>query len=335
MCSFCLKVKFIKCVILLIILLTFVNGLYARDLSYWSLNGGISVSDILVDGNSFGLVAEPRFNLSPYLMIGSKNGVTYSTDEIIALEAQLYLRWNFLRFPLVRNDEGNSRSFGNSVDVFIQGGAGFLGALKGPNREYDIRDSRSSLLGDVTAGVTIPLSSRWHIEPSIRGGYPFLFGGAVTAGYKFPLIREYESVINNTVSRIEYTEVVKKLLITQIEYILFAADISRFNAGIDADARALNQLTLDHVAHILTENPDFRIRIEGNANPVTGSPEEVQYLTALSENRANEIARLLKERGVKDEQLIVIAFGTTRVIAHDRPHWNMNRRVELIIFQLD
>ena len=63
--------------------------------------------------------------------------------------------------------------------------------------------------------------------------------------------------------------------------------------------------------------------------------EEIQFLSALSANRANEVARLLVERGVSEEQLIVVALGATRVMTRDRAIWNMNRRVELIVIQVN
>jgi len=366
------KMIFKRKVFMLFSFFLFISGLYAqtesytRDVSNWYLNGGVSMNDILVEGFSFGLVAEPRFELPWFnLMIGSKNGISLSTDRIIALEAQVYLRWNFLRFPA-----GN---FGRTLNVFVQGGAGFIGALKGPYDRFDVRDSRSSILGDLTLGVTIPFSSRWHIEPAVRVGYPFMYGVAVTTGYRFPLkqetfndtvketvhetvvetirdvetirevevvrevemLREIETVRQEYITRTEYVEVINRLMIAQVEYILFAGDISRYNVNLDADARSLNDLVLNEVAKMLIENPDFRANIEGHANPVTGDPDEVQILFALSSNRANEVARLLKERGVREEQLIVVAFGAGKVLATDRAHWNMNRRVELIIYQAE
>jgi len=161
------------------------NGLYAQtgssnwDVSYWVLNMGAAVSDIDVDGASFGIVLDPKLNLTPGLMIGSKNILNFSTDGIIALETQAYLRWNFLRL-------GNEA---NTTNLFFQGGMGLLGVLKGPNDASgpNKENTRASLLFDGTLGATIPLSSRWSIEPSARGGYPFIWGVAVTVGYKFPL----------------------------------------------------------------------------------------------------------------------------------------------------
>jgi len=323
-----------------------------EETSFWSLNGGIAIGDILVDGISIGVVIEPRFEIFPDIFIGSKNGLNFATDGVISLEAQVYLRWNFWQFE----------AFGFNPDVFIQGGAGFLGALRGPGDKNHITDSRSSVLGDITAGLTIPFASRWQIEPSFRVGYPFIFGFALTAGIKLPLtttkirteiitetiietaietvaetitetVKETVTEIENVnVDRIIPSEDIRtRMVITQSGYILFGADSPVFNRGIDTDARALNELVLNNVARILTENPEFKVRLEGHANPVTRQESEVNELTVLSQRRAEEVARLLKIRGVKEEQIIIVVYGGTRTISSDHDHWNMNRRVEIII----
>ncbi|MCL2276936.1 MAG: OmpA family protein [Treponema sp.] len=321
------------------------TGSSSSNLSYWSLNAGVTNSFIDVNGSSFGLIAEPRFDLPYNLMIGSKNGINFSTDKIITLETQIYLRWNFLRVP------SGSASPRRSLDFFIQGGAGFIGALNGPDyipNHNNIIHSRSSLLGDFSLGLTIPLPSMWQIEPSFRGGYPFIWGFALTAGYKFPLgreitretVREVETIreverAQEVIVRTEYIEVINRLMITQIEYILFAGDISAYNVNLDSDARSLNDLVINEVVKMLLDNPDLRANIEGHANPVTGDPDEVQILFALSSNRAHEVARLLRERGVSEEQMVVVAFGAGKVLTTDRLHWNMNRRVEIILYQTE
>ena len=332
--------KFHRHVFLSICFLTLINGLYAqtsvqsRDTRYFSLDGGLGTSDILEHGLSFGLLLDPKFTLTRSLMLGTKSGVHFSNDRIIALETQAYLRWNFLRLDSSRFPD----SF-NTTNFFIQGGAGFLGALKGTN----VKDSRASLLFDATAGVTIPLFSRWHIEPSIRGGYPFIIGIAVTAGYKFPLVPKtaleepgparIETI--ETIRTLSPNEIIRMIMIAQVDYILFAPNIAKFNTALDRDASSLNELVLNSTAKILGEHPDYRVRIEGHANPVTSDPNEADELMLLSSMRANAVAEQLKARGVAQEQMVVISFGGTRIVASDHDHWNMNRRVEMIIIQVD
>ena len=184
-----------KNVLLLLILFIVINGLnvkglFAQELTaretpdwnnYFSLNAGAGTNFFLVDGISAGFFIEPRYALSQKFTVGTRGGIHFSVENegfnIIVLETQSFFRWNFIRRPYPANASGYT------VDIFIQGGMGFLGAFRGE----DVRDSRASLLFDATAGVNVPLSSNWHVELSISGGYPFYGGIAFTVGKKFPL----------------------------------------------------------------------------------------------------------------------------------------------------
>jgi len=330
-------------VFLLFTFLVFVNGLSAEQRDefplgdFWSLNAGIGMSGILVDGASFQLVIDPKLWLSPSLMVGSRLGINYSAEgndnDILTFEGQVYLRWNFLQ--LGRQE--------NPTNIFVQGGIGMLSAYRGTksNPFNDVTRTRGSLMFDVAAGVTIPLTDRWNIEPSIRGGFPHLFGFSVTAGHKFPLPRVTRQV--NPV-RVEYVEVirtlppneiVKRVMISAVEFVLFGPDIGRYNIGIDADAQQLNELVLDYTAQTLIANPSHRVRIEGHANPYTINRSEIDELQTLSAMRSSMVAEQLRQRGVSDDQMVIISFGGTRTATTEWDVRNRNRRVELIIIQVD
>jgi len=313
------------------------NGLHAQSLfpggDYWSLDAGIGMSDILVDGAAFQFIVDPKLWLSPQLMVGSKTGVNYSTDEILTFEGQVYLRWNFLR--LGKKPE-------KITNIFVQGGLGMVASYRGTDTPFsDVTMTRGSLLADVAAGVTIPLSPRWHIEPSIRGGYPHIVGFSVTAGYKFPLpqaiIREtqYRTQYIKVIKTLPANEIIKRIMINSVEFILFGPDIEKYNVGIDHDAEGLNELVLNNIARQLKENPDLRVRIEGHANPVTTDPNEADELMVLSTMRANAVAEQLMARGIKGEQMVIVSFGGTRTVTSNQDIWNRNRRVELIVIQVD
>jgi len=312
--------------------------------NFWSLDWGIGISNILIAGTSFHFVIDPKLWISPPLMVGAKASINYSTDEILTFEGIVYLRWNFLRF---RSD--------NIFNVFAQFGLGMLTAYRNNTYSEDSgvpaqRNTRGSILADLALGITIPLTQRWHIEPQARLGiipYPFenfktfphIWGVSVTAGYKFPLPQKTTST-----SRTEYVEVIrsmppneiiKVIRITAIEFILFGPDIGRYNVGIDRDAQQLNELVLNYTAETLIKNPDFRVRLEGHANPYTVNVSEAEDLMALSNMRANAIADLLRERGVSDEQIVIVGFGGTRAATSEWDIRNRNRRVELMIIQVD
>ena len=334
-----------KFIFLLVMFFTLSSVLFAQIEfpagDFWALDGGIGMSDLLVNGVSYQMVLDPKLWLSPPLMVGSRVGINYSAEKgndysnILTFEGQVYLRWNFLR--LGQNPE-------KLTNIFAQAGLGLISAYRGTDYPMDnVTKTRGSLLADAALGVTIPLSPRWHIEPSVRGGYPHLVGFTVTAGYKFPLPQKTKYI---DVSRAQYVqaassvppeEIVKRIMITEVEYILFAGDIGRYNVGIDHDAQGLNELVLNYTAQALKDNSDLRVRVEGHANPVTTDPNEADELLALSAMRSNNVAAELRKRGVTDEQMVIVSFGGTRTVINysDHDNWNRNRRVELILIQVD
>ena len=306
--------------------------------NYWSLNGGVGVGAILAHGElpAFQFIIEPKLWLSPALMVGVKAGVNYSTEEtsnysnILTFEGQVFLRWNFLRF-------GKN----NLWNIFGQLGIGLISAYRGINNPADdVTETRGSVLADAALGITIPLTSRWHMEILGRGGYPHIWGAAITAGYKFPLPQSRTERSTRTeyveiIKAMPPNEIIKIIKITAIEFVLFGPDIGRYNIGIDRDAQQLNELVLNYTSETLRNNPDFRVRVEGHANPFTINVSEAEDLMALSNMRANTVANLLREKGVKDEQIVIVGFGGTRTATSEWDIRNRNRRVELMIIQID
>jgi len=331
--------KFQKRALIVFAFFALTAGLYAQTEfpagNFWSFDAGAGMSDLLVKGQSFQLVIDPKLWLSPLLMVGSRVGVNYSVDEesrnIVTFEGQVYLRWNFLR--LGKNPD-------KKLNIFLQGGLGLISAYRGSdsNPFGDVTQTRGSIMADAALGATIPLTPRWHIEPAIRGGYPHILGGGVTVGYKFPLPQaalvetgKTEVKTAEAVKTLLPNEIIKKILITEVEFILFGPDIGKYNVGIDRDAQGLNELVLNSVSKMLKENSNLRVRIEGHANPVTTDPREADELMALSALRSNSVAEQLKARGISEEQMVVISFGGTRTVTSDHDIWNRNRRVELIV----
>lgn len=328
-----------KPIILLFIFVSIirVNGLLAQVAfpagSYWSLDAGGGMSDILVSGSSFQGFIEPKLWISRPLMVGSKFGANYSNEDddrnILTFETQVFLRWNFLQLGKPQNP----------INVFAQGGLGMLSAYRGnaqnPGKIFsDVTMTRGSVLAEAAAGVTIPLSERWHIEPVIRGGYPHIWGASITVGYKFKLP---QSTYKEVIKSLPPNEIVKRVMITSVEYILFAGDIGRYNVGIDRDAQGLNELVLNSIAQFLKENPNCLVRIEGHANPITANTREAEELLMLSRQRSLAVAEQLKQRGISDDQMVMVFLGGAKTIIplSDTDHRNRNRRVELILVQID
>ncbi|WP_461245741.1 OmpA family protein [Treponema sp. R6D11] len=329
-----LKEKVLKIIFLQITFLTILctGKLYAQMEfpagDFWSLDAGLGMSDILVSGRSFQLVIDPKLWLSPPLMVGTKLGINYSTEEdtsnILTFEGQVYLRWNFLRLGKDENKK---------VNIFAQAGLGMLSAYRGWGNDVfdDVTRTRGSLLADGAMGVTVPITQRLHIEGLVRGGYPHIFGSSITIGYKFPLPEKKIEIVKT----IPPNEIIKIIKITSIEFILFGPDIGSYNIGIDHDAQQLNELVLNQIAKDLNENPDYRVRLEGHANPYTINHSEAEDLMALSAVRSNTVAEQLKNRGVSEDQMVIITYGGTRTATSEWDIRNRNRRVELIVIQID
>jgi hypothetical protein len=90
------------------------------------------------------------------------------TEKYFFMEALAHVRFYFSRAK-------------NNTGFFLQaeGGAVFFAF-----EELKITDSWS-FAGGLRAGWRFPLGKRWYIEPSARGGYPYLYGGGVSAGIRF------------------------------------------------------------------------------------------------------------------------------------------------------
>jgi hypothetical protein len=307
----------------LIVILLVTGRLHAQTAfpagDYWSLGAGFGMTGILVKGRSYQGILDPKIWLSPPLMVGSRLGVGYSTDEIFSFEGQVYLRWNFLRMG----------SPEKQVNVFIQGGLGMLAAYRGTDKSFsniDLSQTRGSVMADAAAGITIPLTSRWHIEPTIRGGYPHIAGFGITLGYKIPLPHKAKSAGGSSNRQIRAGTV---------EHIMFGPDTVQYNAGLELDAQKLNEVILNNLAEALKKNSKLQVRIEGHANPVTHTPDEAKRLVTISKERADAIARQLKAKGVSEDQMVIAALGGTRTITSNYDIRYRNRRVELILIQVD
>ena len=303
---------------------------------FWALDAGVGMGGTLVSGEAFKAVIDPKISLTPALVLGNKWGLVYSLEDdsaatnsdIFTLETQVYLRWNFLRF-------GNPD---NRINVFAQGGIGLMAAYRGVEKPFDdVTMTRGSFMAEGALGITYPFNERWHIEGQVGGGYPHIWSASVTAGYKFkmPEKTKYYREKPQVIKEISTNVIIQRMYVNAIEFILFGPDIGRYNIGIDKDAQQLNELVLNATAKMLKENPNYRVRVEGHANPYTINISEADELLALSAMRSHAVVEQLKKRGVKEDQIILISFGGTREASNEWDVRNRNRRVELMILQVN
>jgi len=84
---------------------------------------------------------------------------------------------------------------------------------------------------------------------------------------------------------------------------------------------------INNHANYLTSNKAASVVLEGHGDE-RGSPE---YNVALGEQRARAVAKLMKLKGVADNQIQLVSYGEEMpaVTGHDENAWQQNRRVEI------
>ena len=121
----------------------------------------------------------------------------------------------------------------------------------------------------------------------------------------------------------------------QVPSIVFRENAADFN-GIPADRAENNIRVLRRVADILNKFRDYKVQIEGHANPVARTTqEEKNELQPLSDARAKTVLNMLVEFGVARGRLSSIGMGGTQPVVkfEDRDNWWKNRRVEFILIK--
>jgi outer membrane protein OmpA-like peptidoglycan-associated protein len=131
----------------------------------------------------------------------------------------------------------------------------------------------------------------------------------------------------------------------QIPSIVFRPNAADFNE-LPRETVDNNTRILRRIAQILNQFRDYRVQVEGHANPTTApntaarTAEEtgtasVIGLRPLSEARARAVVDILVRYGVSRSRLSSIgAGGSSPIVAfEDRDNWWKNRRVEFILIK--
>ncbi|MDR2103824.1 MAG: OmpA family protein, partial [Treponema sp.] len=125
----------------------------------------------------------------------------------------------------------------------------------------------------------------------------------------------------------------------QVPSIIFRENAADF-VSLPVETVENNIRVLRRVAEILNKFKDYRVLVEGHANPTTANPaarerEERNELLPLSESRAGAVVNLLTEYGVNRNRLSSAGIGGTRPVVkfEDRNNWWKNRRVEFILLK--
>ena len=86
---------------------------------------------------------------------------------------------------------------------------------------------------------------------------------------------------------------------------------------------------LDRVVEMLRANPTLRVHVNGHACDIGTEA----YNRVLALRRAKAVAELMRQKGVRPEQMIVASFGATEPFRYNKQHQRAkDRRVEIIPF---
>jgi flagellar hook assembly protein FlgD/outer membrane protein OmpA-like peptidoglycan-associated protein len=176
-------------------------------------------------------------------------------------------------------------------------------------------------------------------------------GELVQAATDYPFTFKAEDILGNA-SSMEGKIGVDVLVIRegdhlkiQVPSIIFRANAADFNALPQSIVDNNNRI-LRRIAEILNKFRDYKITVEGHANPTAapntparrneeaGAPGVIG-LQPLSEDRAKATVDYLVGFGVSRNRLSSIGMGGTRTVVpfEDRDNWWKNRRVEFILIK--
>jgi outer membrane protein OmpA-like peptidoglycan-associated protein len=354
-----------KHIFVLIILFCFKASLFAID---FLPNGGFAglgpeINEDSRAGISLGGILLFGIDLNDYFSLGLKTALFDNFDTLCSYETSLFFRYYLPGLHLPKSTDG----------PFVQAEAG--GMVFFERGYHRFLEAFPAFSGGLSAGWRFTLGKRWYVEPAARFGYPHIWGLNVMAGFRFkteqkiivieqkkeeeiieqiideekieePIYEESEEeipdeIIEETIEEIEEDEI--KIvqdndgnLRIQVFSIIFRADHADFN-GLSDEIIENNYAAIKRVAELLTKYKNYRVIIEGHANPTKPegpAREQERYsLTRLSEQRALKVLEELVALGVSYDRMTVLGAGFSGIIAPYNDYENVwkNRRVEFIL----
>jgi outer membrane protein OmpA-like peptidoglycan-associated protein len=126
----------------------------------------------------------------------------------------------------------------------------------------------------------------------------------------------------------------------QVPSIVFRANAADFK-GLPERTVANNERVINRIAASLNKFPDYKVSVEGHANPEnapgtkqrTAEEQQESKKGNVSEKRAEAIVALLIEESVAKERLTAVGLGISRPIVEFEDTDNLwrNRRVEFYL----
>jgi len=138
--------------------------------SLWAQTGmfvgmGVETNAYTREGATLGGGLSSALDLNKWFSVGVKVGFFADFDTVNTLETAAIVRY-YLPLPI--------------SGFFLQaelGGAFF----------FEDNESYPAFLGGLAAGWRYYVKNKWYIEPSVRGGYPFIWGVGFHAGTSIDL----------------------------------------------------------------------------------------------------------------------------------------------------
>jgi len=275
-------------------------------------------------GVSFGGGLTLGIDLNDSFSAGLKTGFFDNFDTVSALETALFFRYYI---PRLRIDGLFAQLEAGSVVLFERG-------------YHENLEAFPSFTGGLSAGWRFNFGEHWYVEPAARAGYPHIWGFSVTAGIRFgnQKIIKKEIKEGDAIDDMKITRDDDDNLRLQMFSIMFRNNQADFT-GLSDETVKNNYETIKHVAEFLNKYKNYRIIIEGHANPTTpeGSARDRERNTIdrLSEQRALKVMEILGEFGVSSDRMSVSGAGFSRTLVpyNDNENNWKNRRVEIILIK--
>jgi len=177
----------------------------------------------------------------------------------------------------------------------------------------------------------------WYTETSFRTQWNFATDTVPAGAYPLILYARWDVVT------LPPETIVSQIRVIAVDYIDFAGNSTVYNQTAPGPGAATplqphqvnnNIAAVNSAVGILRSNPTFLIQLSGHANPVTQDLEaERPELEAISRARADSVAAELARQGVPQARTVNVGFNP-RNFSSDPEHVNLNRCVELVIFEI-
>jgi hypothetical protein len=154
-----------KYLIFLLLLLS-AGCLFALDGMFIGL--GVDTKANTREGTTIGGDFQIGLELNRSFALGLETVFTHDTRTVGALEVEALFRYN--------------------LPIKIKGP--FLQLEAGTVIFFEYGDIFPAFLGGLAAGWRFTIGKNWYIEPTVRGGYPFIWGAGLAAGIRLPFSKK-------------------------------------------------------------------------------------------------------------------------------------------------